>query len=725
MEIQLGDDRLGVEAEDDLLTSLLREGRWPTGPLCLAGDCANCLAVVDGVAYVRMCMTRPRNGMQVDPFPVGQLPPLPSSPRGRIAQRRSLTVDVVVIGAGDAGREAVETTEGTRLVLLDERLGLGEALAIYAGPEVVARIDGEIVRIHASRVVVATGAADILPIVPGSELKGILTRTAAERLANAGVDLGSVVAVGAPPDGIDCRVATGELARFEGRGRVEAVVTTDGDGEHRHDCTTAVVGIGTYPRDTLARMVGGSQIETVGGAAMSPKLPRCPSEGTVCPCSGVEMTDLRSAWDRGFRELELLKRSTLAGTGTCQGGTCAPYLRSFVADQEGHLRPSFTARPLARQMTMGEAAAGVRFPPVHRTALDRIHRTLGARMDRVGGWWRPWTYGDLESEYWAVRERVSLGDVGTLGKIIVDGPDSVAFLERIYANRVTDMAPGRSRYALALTEGGGVLDDGIVARIDDTRFWLTFTSAGASRAEAWLRDWASTFEANVRIMDVTHSFGAINVTGPLATRLMERIGLDEPLRLMRHRQTTITGIPCRLLRLSFTGEISYELHHPVAGSEKLWEELTRHGRDLGVTPHGLQVLQVLRLEKGHIVVGQDTEPDSTPRRLGMEWAVAMDKPDFVGRTALERTDRLPLDKRLVGIEMDGEAPIEGSPIFLPDGEMAGYVTSAARSYVLDRTVMLGWVNVEGGTRAEVVVDGRPARLAQLPFYDPEGALAKA
>ncbi|HLU52628.1 MAG TPA: glycine cleavage T C-terminal barrel domain-containing protein [Acidimicrobiia bacterium] len=726
MELIVDGEAVGARDGDDLLTALVRAGKAPAGCLCFAGDCPNCLAVVDGVAYVRMCRTPVRPGLDIRPFPVSEPPPLPDAGRTEPVPYRNQHVDVVVVGAGAAGTAEAENlrAEGRRVVALDDQQG-DEVLAVYPGPEVVVRSEGEIVRYFASEVVIATGSMEIQPVVPGSQLAGILTRRAAERLARAGVDLGRVVAVGTPPQGMECDLLAGELVRFEGEARVAAVVVRDESGEEVcRECDAAVVDLGTYPRDVLARMGVPGQVRVIGSAAERGTIPRCPDRGVVCPCAGVTVEDLDSVWERGFRELELMKRATLAGTGTCQGGVCGPYLRSFVADRGGDLQPSFTARPLARQMTMGEAAAATHWPPIHRTALDGLHRELGATMDRMGGWWRPWSYGDTEGEYWAVRRAVSLGDVSTLGKILVRGPDVVDFLEYIYPCRVGDLTPGRSRYALVLAESGGLLDDGLISRIDEHTFSLTFTTGGAGTAEAWLRDWARGRGADVRIMDRTHSLGAINVTGPQATELLGRAGLTEPLPFMRHTPTTIAGVPCRVFRLSFTGEVSYELHHPRSSSVDLWTRLMDLGADLGVRPHGLEALMALRLEKGHVIVGMDTEMDSTPRRLGMEWAVRMDK-DFVGRAALARTDPLPLDRRLVGLTTDAPAPTEGSAVFL-DGEIVGYVTSSGWSPVLGTAVMLAWVDLfDGSVPPIVVVDGRPARHVPIPFYDPEGARARA
>jgi sarcosine oxidase subunit alpha len=472
-------------------------------------------------------------------------------------------------------------------------------------------------------------------------------------------------------------------------------------------------------------MGSGWNVRVVGAAAEPGRLPPAPTEGIVCPCSDVTVADLVSVWDRGFHELELVKRATLAGTGTCQGAVCMPHVRSFMAARGVETTSSFTPRPLVRQITMAEAAAGWSPPAFRRTALDAEHRVLGARMDRFGGWWRPWRYGDPLQEYWAVRQGVSLGDVGTLGKFIVSGPDVVEFLERLYPARIADISPGRSRYVLNLSEAGGVMDDGMVCRLDDTRFILTFTSGGASFAEAWMRDWVSSFDTRVHLLDRTHAWGAINVTGPLAAELLARAGLTDPPAFMHHTSAEVAGVACRVFRLSFTGEASFELHHPADSSVALWRTLMELGRDLGVKPHGIDVLFTLRLEKGHIIVGMDTEQDSTPRRLGMEWAVKMDKPEFIGRQALARTAGFPLEKKSVGLVMEGPAAEEGS-IIRTGSDYAGYVTSSRFSPVLGHTVMLGWVRCEDGEPVgDLTVDGRPTTVASTPFYDPEGARARA
>ncbi|MCA9973388.1 MAG: (2Fe-2S)-binding protein, partial [Anaerolineales bacterium] len=485
------------------------------------------------------------------------------------------------------------------------------------------------------------------------------------------------------------------------------------------------LGLGLHPRDALRRMGHDLPVRAVGSAARPSDIPPCPRAGVVCPCGGVSVADLQFAWDSGFREMELLKRATLAGTGTCQGSVCLPHLRSFLADRGEALQPPFTARPVTRQLTIGEVSAGAHHHATARTALDAEHRRLGARMERVGGWWRPWHYGMQQEEYWAVREAVSLGDVSTLGKFLVSGPDALELLERLYPTRVATIRPGRCRYVLLLDERGYVLDDGLICRDGDTRFTLTLTSGGATFAEMWLRDWADSWGLDVRLLNQTFALGAINVTGPLARRLLARAGCDAPPAYMAHTRATVAGVACRVYRLSFTGELSYELHHDAADSVTLWRRLFALGADLGVKPHGIETLLRLRLEKGHIIVGQDTDFDSTPRRIRHEWAVKLDKGAFVGRQAVIRTNKIPLDRQLAAFEMPGPAPLEGALIW-HDGTYAGYVTSSTFSPVLGKAVLLGWLALsDGALPDEVTIDGRTARRTTVPFYDPEGTRARA
>jgi sarcosine oxidase subunit alpha len=269
------------------------------------------------------------------------------------------------------------------------------------------------------------------------------------------------------------------------------------------------------------------------------------------------------------------------------------------------------------------------------------------------------------------------------------------------------------------------MDDGMILRDAETRFTLTFTSGGAANAEMWIRDWIDTWGLRVHVMDRTMSLAAINVTGPFASRLLQRLGLAEPPRFLGHVRAVVAGVPCHVMRLSFTGETAFELHHPVDRSVDLWRALMDAGREVGIRPHGLQALFGLRLEKGHVIVGMDTELDTTPRRLGMEWAARMDKPSFIGRASLERTAKLEDHRRWMGFSMDGPAPIEGSPIRSIDGgEVIGNVTGSWQSPLLGKALMLGWQR-RTPFADRVEIDGREAVVTPTPFYDPEGLRARA
>ena len=365
-------------------------------------------------------------------------------------------------------------------------------------------------------------------------------------------------------------------------------------------------------------MAGAVPVTVVGEAADDRPLPPPPTEGVVCGCMGTTVADLGDAWDHGFTELELLKRSSQACLGTCQGGACLPNVRSWIAARTSVVPDPFTARPASRQITLAEAAADTYVDAFRRTPLHDEHLAAGARMDRFGGWWRPWHYGDAVSEYWAVREGVSIGDVSTLGKLVVSGPDVVELLERLYPCHVADIKPGRSRYALLLNERGHVMDDGMILRDSETRFVLSFTSGGAANAEMWVRDWIDVWGLDVHVLDRTMSLAAINVTGPLAATLLRRAGLADPPRFLGHVRAEVAGVPCHVMRLSFTGEAAFELHHPVDRSVELWRALldARRGpRHPAARPPGA----VRAVGSRRATSSSGWTPSSTRRRAGSGW----------------------------------------------------------------------------------------------------------
>jgi sarcosine oxidase subunit alpha len=407
-------------------------------------------------------------------------------------------------------------------------------------------------------------------------------------------------------------------------------------------------------------------------------------------------------------------------------------VRAFVSARPGATGPGAgptTARPPVRGITLEQVAAGEGEPIEHHTALHERHLELGAIMEPAGIWQRPERYGAVLDEYEAVRNAVSVMDVGTLGKFLLAGPDASEVVDRLYPCHVRDLQPGRFRYALCLGEHGYVVDDGLVCALEDGRWYLTFTSSGGATVEASVRDWIETWELEAHLVNLTVTWGAINVAGPRARDLLARL-CDDPIDgdsfpYLRHRELTVAGVPCRAIRLGFVGELSYELHHRSSDSVRLWDALLEAGQELGIRPHGLEALRLLRLEKGHVIVGQDTDFDSTPEKLNMPWAVKLEKPTFVGRAALKRLEGVEPERKLVALRFEGEPPPEGAAL-TASGRYVGHLTSARRSPVLGHGVALGWtVRVDGAFPERFESVGAVGTVVSHAFYDPEGARLRA
>jgi sarcosine oxidase subunit alpha len=639
------------------------------------------------------------------------------------------------------------------------------AIGIYEGPLAVLNEASHLHLVHPERIVVATGAVEEHGVFPGNDLPGVWLGRGAARLAGVhGIALGRrVVVVGRGAEaehhaetlraaGSEVTLLHGTVAEARGRGAVSSA-TVDG---RRHDCDALVLSLGLTARDSLARQATGLPVALAGDAAApgssldeaeasgrragltepiaaaEAPLPAAPRAGMVCLCEDVGVDELEHAWDEGFRSAEILKRYTTATMGPCQGAMCHRHLRAFVASRDGATGTTdapTTARPPTRGITLEQAAAGVRDEVHQRTALHERHLELGATMEPAGAWRRPQRYGELLDEYWAVRRAVSVMDVGTLGKFLVAGPDALEFLERLYPCHVGDIEPGRFRYALLLGEHGFVVDDGIVCALEGSRWYITFTSSGASTAEATLRDWVETWGLEVHLADLTAAWGAINVAGPRARELLQRLSADpldnDSFPYLRHREITAAGVPCRAIRLGFVGELSYELHHPSAFSVTLWDALLEAGSDLGIRPHGLDALRLLRLEKGHVIVGQDTDFDATPAKLNMAWAAKLDKPTFVGKKGVERANGHQPLRKLVSVSFEGQTPPEGAALRF-GGTYVGYLTSSAYSPALERGVGLGWITrVDGSFPDRVETDGAVGTVVDHAFYDPDGARLRA
>ena len=696
--------------------------------------------------------------------------------------------EVLVIGASEAGiARATELAEqGRRVVLVDENssapeipgvevIAPGRALGIWEGGLVPVDAGNVLYRYRAEQIVVATGAIEQPLVFPGNDLVGVMLpeavrrlvddwairpgeravvvtvdengREAAARLKGIGVEIGGVY---------DLRRE--RIREIVARGRKGVLRSVELDGRCV-DCDLLVMSGGRQPAYSLLAQAGArveyvpesgaflpteipEGIEAVGsvvGEGLYAAIPAATYNGAsgkgkcfVCVCEDVTDKDLKRAIAEGFDSLELAKRYTTVTMGPCQGRLChVPSIRVYARENESEPGTigTTTARPPWGPVTLG-VLAGRPHEPAQRSSIHHRHKELGGRMMWTGTWRRPHSYGDVEAEVQAVHGAVGLIDVSTLGKLLVIGPDAGEFLERLYPNRFGDMKAGRIRYAVLNTDAGRIMDDGTIARLSDDAYYVTTTSTGAGAVVEWFEWWNAVWGMDVQIADITGALAAVNVAGPRARELMSRLtDLDlsnEALSYLDARQGKIAGVPSLVLRIGFVGELGYELHFPSPYGEFVWDTILERGEDLGIRPFGLEPQRILRLEKMHILVGQDTDSESNLIEANMPWIVKFDKDDFVGKWALEHVRARGPREQLVGFEMeDGRVPPEGGQVVIKERRPVGRITSARWSPELRKVIGMAWVPTElarDGAEFFVTIDGGfdKASVRLTPFFDPEG-----
>ncbi len=451
----------------------------------------------------------------------------------------------------------------------------------------------------------------------------------------------------------------------------------------------------------------------------------------ACLCEDVTTKDIGYAVDEGYDSLELLKRYTTLTMGPCQGRMCQlASIRQAAAETEIEIGDVgvTTARPPWSAVPMG-VLAGRPFEPAKRSAVHGRQRELGGNVMWAGDWRRPYDYGDPEAETMAVHEGAGLIDVSTLGKLLVSGPDAGAFLNRLYPNRFDNLKPGRIRYGVLGDDAGRITDDGTLCRLDDDTFYVTTTSSGADAVESWFAWWLAEWNLDVTLTDVSQGLSAFNLAGPRSREILGTLtDLDcsnESFAYLDGKRAAVAGVPCLMLRIGFVGELGYELHCPAALAEELWDTILEAGAEHGIRPFGLEPQRVLRLQKLHILVGQDTDAESNPLEAAMPWIVKLDKEeDFIGRWALEAVTERGNENALVGFVIDnGAVPSEGAAI-VDDGKPVGRVTSSRFSPLLGHTIGMAWVPsslAEDGSAITLADRGKrlEARVHTAPFYDPD------
>ena len=496
----------------------------------------------------------------------------------------------------------------------------------------------------------------------------------------------------------------------------------------------AAASLGMSPKVRVSRRLNDESEPSHSGEgekAPSVLIPEPGSKKFVCFCEDVTVKDIETAVDEGFEDIQTLKRYTTATMGPCQGKMCHKMLVAVAARRTGQSISEMgvtTARPPVQPVPIA-ALAGPAHLPVKRTQLDHTHRSLGALMGDAGQWRRPYHYGSPEEECEAVRQRVGIIDVSTLGKLDVQGLDAPAFLDRVYTHLFSTLRPGQVRYGLLCADNGAILDDGTVARLADDHYFVTTSTANIDTIEEWFKWWIAGTDRCVHVTNVTSALSVINVAGPKArdtlTKLTDIDLSPKGFGYMRSKRGEVAGVSTLLIRIGFVGETGWELHFPSEYAQHMWDTVLDAGQEFGMVPFGTEAQRILRLEKKHIIPGQDTDLLSTPLDSDAAWVVRFEKDDFIGRGGLIAARDLGSRNTLVGFVMEGdEVPEDGDPV-VSGSKPVGRVTSSRRSPTIGKGFGLAIVPVElgeQGNRIHVRIDGelRPAQVTKQAIYDPDG-----
>ncbi|HKL45162.1 MAG TPA: sarcosine oxidase subunit alpha family protein [Roseovarius sp.] len=468
----------------------------------------------------------------------------------------------------------------------------------------------------------------------------------------------------------------------------------------------------------------------------------------------VKVSDVQLAAQEGFESVEHAKRYTTLGMATDQGklsninglATLSHALNEDIP-QVGTttFRPPYT--PISFGAIAGEARGEI-FQPIRKTPMHDWHDSNGAHWEPVGHWRRPYAYPQpgetvedaVQREVLATRNSLGLLDASTLGKIIVKGPDAGRFLDMLYTNMMSTLKPGRCRYGLMCTENGFLSDDGVVARIDEDTFLCHTTTGGAESVHAHMEEWLQTewWDWKVWTVNATEQYAQIAVVGPNARKLLEKLGgmdvSQDALTFMGWADGALAGLSVRVHRISFSGELSFEIAVAANLGRALWDKLVEAGQQWNITPYGTEALHILRAEKGFIMIGDETDGTVIPQDLGLDWAISKKKTDYIGKRAQQRSHMVdPKRWKLVGLEtLDGSTLKDGAHAIADasneNGQRntQGRVTSTYRSPTLNKGIAMGLV-LNGPDRMGEVIeltaggdDTVKAKIVTPVFFDPEG-----
>ena len=564
---------------------------------------------------------------------------------------------------------------------------------------------------------------------------------------------GVAVSVGwAPADGLLRQAGTtmeydGELEQFVpsslppgvfAAGRVNGVYALKArleDGRQAGQAAAAFLGLGPSISEARPRRVGPFPNHPY------PVVPHPQGKNFVDLDEDLQLKDYEDAAQEGFDSPELLKRYSTFGMGPSQGKHSNLHSVRILTRIRGESmvgRQLTTARPFTTPVTLG-ALAGRIFTPNRRTPTHGCHRDLGAKFMYAGNWLRPEYYPKtacsreecIAQEVLTVRKSVGLIDLGTLGKLEICGPDAARFLERIYTGRFRRLKVGMSRYAVMCDESGTIIDDGMLGRLGEDRFYVSTTSTGSDGVYREFQRWALQWGLDVFLTNATGHYGALNLAGRFSRRLLQPLTdvdlAPEAFPYLGLREGQVAGVAARLSRVGFVGELGYEIHVPADGAIAVWQALMEAGRAFGIRPFGVEAQRLLRLDKSHLIIGQDTDGLTHPFEAGLGWAVKMKKRFFVGQRSLAILRKQGLTRKLIGFTLSegtaGPRPKECHLVIDKD-RISGRVTSVSFSPTLRQVIGLAYVRPDQadlGTKFQIRVDKGvlvEATVTATPFYDP-------
>ena len=691
-------------------------------------------------------------------------------------------------GGGRENIAAVESEKNIRLYPLHEATG------IFADNLIAANGPQHSLRLRAKKIICATGARDTPAVFANNDLPGIMLISAALRLAflydlacgrravilatnaadanaarllkNYGASVAAVFNLGEKNSAWAESLSSDGFTVFDGvrefsasgRQFVSGVRAVCGGRRKEIACDCVLMNGGSLPAAELSSGAGAAAkfVLLAGGVnnrpAAAEKDGEAAAEGgarppqTGSPANNVFLSggggkafvdfdedlvlkDLDVAIGEGFDDVQLLKRYTTAGMGPSQGKLTNMLAARRLAKNRGDSLED-VGQTTVRPPAAAETLAGLANPPrpLKRAALDRMHVNLAASFMNAGVWRRPAHYTGAEKESLAVREKAGIIDISTLGKIMLSGPDAAKLLEHVYAGKFAAQKPGAVRYALMLDESGIIADDGVAARLDEDRFFLTATTGNAEAVYRMLLLWKARLRLRVDLANLTSAYAAVNLAGPDAPRLLAKFSeAGAELGYMRAAEIKIGGAPAFAVRTGFVGEKGFEIHLPSGYASDLWNALLADA-----APFGVEAQRLLRLEKGHIIIGQDTDGLTTPEEADMEWALGRDKPFYLGKRALEIHKKRGIRRQLRGFILPAHNRRTGESdlVLAKDGGISGHITSAAYSPTLGRVIGLAFAPPQtrktGGVLLLRAAGGEvmEARTFAPPFYDKEGGRQK-